>query len=444
MSVLSAAILGVCLGAAQATPYYWDANGTTAGAGSAPTGTWGTDSFWNTDSAGGSGTFVSSLTSSDDAYFSAGPSATSGNSAYTVTVSGTQSANSIVFQSSANAAAPNAATIITGGTINLGAGGITASQYAYGTTNRGSVSVDSAVVLQASSTFTNNNSTNALWVKGAISDGASSFGIIKSGAGQLNLSGNNSFDGGVTLNAGTLSIRHANALGTGTLTINGGTLTIADTVTVNNNAQVWAGDFTVGTYNGAQRLGTGAVTLNGSRTVSVNSFQNLIVGGAIGDGGSAYGLTKSGSGTITLNGANTYTGNTVVSAGTMILADNARLAFKVGANGVSNQVSGTGTLTLDGDFVFDLSSAAIALGNTWNIVNVGTLVETFSSTFSVVDFTDAGGNLWEKTSGGVTYQFSEATGNLVITAVPEPSAWALAGLGLILVTVFRRGKSRSV
>ena len=441
---LAAAILGVCLGAAQATPYYWDANGTTAGAGSTPTGTWGTDSFWNTDSAGGSGTFVSSLTSSDDAYFSAGPSATSGNSAYTVTVSGTQSANGLVFQSSANAAAPNAATIITGGTINLGARGITASQYAYGTTSRGSVSVDSAIVLQASSTFTNNNSTNALWVKGAISDGASSFGIIKSGAGQLNLSGNNSFDGGVTLNAGTLSIRHANALGTGTLTINGGTLTIADTVTVNNNAQIWAGDFTVGTSNGVQRIGAGTVTLGGNRTVTVNSFQNLVVGGAISDGGSVYGLTKSGAGTITLSGASTYTGNTIVNAGTMVLSDNARLTFKIGANGESNQISGVGTLTLNGDFVFDLSGVAVALGNAWNIVNVGTLAETFGSTFSVVDFFDAGGDLWEKTTGGVTYQFSEATGNLVITAVPEPSAWALAGLGLILVTVFRRGRSRSV
>src|SRR5262245_61874034 len=35
--------------------YYWDANGTTAGAGSAPSGTWGSDSFWNTDSTGGAG-----------------------------------------------------------------------------------------------------------------------------------------------------------------------------------------------------------------------------------------------------------------------------------------------------------------------------------------------------------------------------------------------------
>ncbi len=267
---------------------------------------------------------------------------------------------------------------------------------------------------------------------------------MKAGAGQLILSGDNSFRGGVTMNAGTLSIVHANALGAGTFTINGGTLKIADTVTVNNNAQIWAGDFTVGTSNGTQRIGAGAVTLSGSRTVTVNSFQNLVVGGAIGDGGSAYGLTKSGAGTITLGGASTYTGNTIVNAGTMVLSDNARLTFKIGANGASNQMSGAGTLTLNGDFVFDLSGAAVALGNAWNIVNVGTLAETFGATFSVVDFNDAGGNLWEKTTGGVTYQFSEATGNLVITAVPEPSAWALAGVGVTLLAVLRRRKSCSM
>ncbi|MBE2202866.1 MAG: hypothetical protein IAE94_00795 [Chthoniobacterales bacterium] len=36
-----------CLGTSisHATDYYWDSNGTTAGAGTDPTGTWGTNSF---------------------------------------------------------------------------------------------------------------------------------------------------------------------------------------------------------------------------------------------------------------------------------------------------------------------------------------------------------------------------------------------------------------
>src|SRR5580693_3380620 len=61
---------------ASATTYYWDGNGTTAGAGTTPTGTWGSSNFWNTISSGGSGgSFATTLTSSDTATFSAGTDA---------------------------------------------------------------------------------------------------------------------------------------------------------------------------------------------------------------------------------------------------------------------------------------------------------------------------------------------------------------------------------
>ncbi|MGD0898597.1 MAG: hypothetical protein ABR915_12220, partial [Thermoguttaceae bacterium] len=57
-------------------------------------------------------------TASDDLYFVAGPSGTSGAGAYTVTVNGTVSADSLNFQASG-------ATAISGGTLlNLYAGGI--------------------------------------------------------------------------------------------------------------------------------------------------------------------------------------------------------------------------------------------------------------------------------------------------------------------------------
>lgn len=53
------AILATCLALGMlpvaAQTLYWDANGTTAGAGDTPTRIWGVDSFWNTDSAGGAG-----------------------------------------------------------------------------------------------------------------------------------------------------------------------------------------------------------------------------------------------------------------------------------------------------------------------------------------------------------------------------------------------------
>ncbi len=44
-----------------------------------------------------------------------------------------------------------------------------------------------------------------------------------------------------------------------------------------------------------------------------------------------------------------------------------------------------------GIFKFDLSGAAVADGNSWNIVNVGTLNETYGGTFSVDGFTNDNG-----------------------------------------------------
>lgn len=48
--------------------------------------------------------------------------------------------------------------------------------------------------------------------------------LTKAGAGQLQVSGDSSYAGGVNLDAGTLSVRHNNALGTGTVIGNGGIL----------------------------------------------------------------------------------------------------------------------------------------------------------------------------------------------------------------------------
>lgn len=268
-------------------------------------------------------------------------------------------------------------------------------------------------------------------------------GVVKNGTNVLSLYGANTFSGGVALNSGTVRVNANSALGTGTLAIAGGNIgTVNTTAVTASNAVSVAGDFGYSSGPGLAALTlTGAVNLTGAtRTITQGEavVGGHFINGAISNGG----IVKAGTGTLTLGGINTYTGNTTVSAGTLILADNSQSAFVIGANGVNNQFNGTGTLTLDGDFSFDLSGAGTTLGDSWNIVSVGTLTETFGASFSVVGFADIGGNIWEITNvnGGRTYQFNESTGNLSVTAVPEPATWALLAAGLSVTVILRRRK----
>ena len=138
----------------------------------------------------------------------------------------------------------------------------------------------------------------------------------------------------------TLNVNSATALGAtaATLTINAATLDNTSGTAVilsNNNAQNWSGDFAFTGGTGTTHdlnLGTGAVTLNAARTVTVNAG-TLTSGGAI--SGATFGITKAGAGTLALNGViGTTTGGLAVNGGTLIVG-NAANTF-------------TGNVTIDG------------------------------------------------------------------------------------------------
>lgn len=141
---------------------------------------------------------------------------------------------------------------------------------------------------------------------------------------------------------------------------------------------------------------------------------------------------------MVLSGVNTYSGNTVVNGGSLTLADNAELRFVIGTSGANNALIGSATVNLNGDFRFDLTSAGTTVGDSWQIVDVDNLTETFGATFSVADFTDAGGSKWIKDIDGTkSYEFAETTG--VLTVIPEPATVGLLLLsGAVSVMIRRR------
>lgn len=416
-----------------------------------------TDNIWNNGTTDWGLTTNWSLgalpTTSDVAVFS------SVSGAQTINMNGDRSVSGLSFNHSGSTtiASGNATTR----TLTIGGGGITVSaggsvsptigvtgqgvNVAIGANQTWQVAGVNSLVIATGTMATNgftttiNGTSSVSIVAGVAGNG----GFVKNGASVFSLYSANTFSGGIVLNAGSLRANANTAFGTGTLTIAGGSIgTVNLTAVTASNAVSVTNNFSYSSGPSLQALTlTGAMNLNGAtRTITQNE---AVVGGHFINGVvSNGGLVKAGTGTLTLGGVNTYTGSTTVSAGTLILADNSQTAFTIGSNGVNNQINGTGLLTLDGDFSFNLAGAGTTLGDTWTIVDVGTLSETFGATFTVVGFNDIGGNLWELTNvnGGRTYRFNESTGILSVTAVPEPATWALLATGLAATMILRRRK----
>ncbi len=280
-------------------------------------------------------------------------------------------------------------------------------------------------------------------------------GIRKTSAGTLYLTGTNTYAGNTLITAGTIAVNSISTnLGSGTIQIGStttqGTLAVVSAPGSSTSKTIdLAG--TTGGANIVNSITSGTLTLAGNFTASGAGSKTLtLTGGSASALGAVSGSIVDNStvnktsvtinnGIWTLSGNNTYTGNSTVSTGTLVLADNSRTAFEIGASGVNNQIAGGGTLTLNGDFVFNLTGAGTTLGDSWNIVNVGTLSETFGTTFSVVDFYSVSSTLWAQAiGGGKFYNFDETTGLLSVTTVPEPAAWALLAGGLTFVVAMRR------
>jgi autotransporter-associated beta strand protein len=141
-------------------------------------------------------------------------------------------------------------------------------------------------------------------------------------------------------------------------------------------------------------------------------------------------LVIGGTAAQTLAGDNVHFGNTTINSGaSLIISAAGELQFYPKANGVTNSVGGAGTLQYDGKLRIDLSGANPAPGNSWTLVNVGSLADptpfgtTFGVTASFGDFTETAvdSGVWKAVNSGSEWTFTESDGKLsVAIGVADP------------------------
>jgi fibronectin-binding autotransporter adhesin len=268
-------------------------------------------------------------------------------------------------------------------------------------------------------TITNSAASAALTLSGTISG---SGGITKAGTGPLVLTGANTFTGGVNLSAGSLRVGNNAALGTGTATIGNATVLMANSTASRTlgNALSLSGSFTLGdaTNSGAINL-TGAATLTGNTQITNATYVSM--SGAIGDGGNARSLTKAGVGTLVFGGSNSYTGGTTISAGTLEITANERMA-------------NTGNVTMSGG-TFDLGGFAETINafsaSTSGTVTAGTLNATGGYSFTNGSSTTV--SIAASLGGGAASLTKSNAGTLVLTAAGSFSGGSTITGGIVQV-----------
>ncbi|MFZ9938642.1 MAG: autotransporter-associated beta strand repeat-containing protein, partial [Luteolibacter sp.] len=213
-------------------------------------------------------------------------------------------------------------------------------------------------------------------------------GITKTGAGSLTIDNTSSYSGATTVAGGTLIIN--------------GNISTSSLTTVNSGATL-SGSGAVGAavINGTLAVGNSPGQMDFTNTLDLNGVTIMEIDGTSGAG------VAGGHDFINLTGA-----------------------------GEAGVLTYGGTLTIDIGTIFGTGTYL------WNLFDFASETESFA-TISLADqysgsLVNNGSGIWDLTSGINTWQFTESTGVLGLTVIPEPSAAFLGGLGVLALLRRRR------